>query len=97
MTKCDCLNHCGDDLRVRNDFTLRCESYDRLNRYSNDSHDAMLFRTINENLDAAMLEKLVKAYEEKDLTKRYQMLQSYLISVARGNQVKKTHHPTIAY
>lgn len=43
-----------------------------------------------------MLEKLVKAYEEKDLTKRYQMLQSYLISVQRSNEAKKTHLPVIA-
>lgn len=48
MSKCDCLNFCGDDERVRNNKALRCERYDRLNRYSNNPHDAMLFRTINE-------------------------------------------------
>lgn len=97
MPKCDCLNYCGDDERVKNNQAMRCERYDRLNRYGGDNLDAMLFRTINENLDAAMLEELVKAFEEKDLTKRYRLLQNYLISVQHSNQAKKTHVPILAY
>lgn len=97
MPKCDCLNFCGDDERVRNNKALRCERYDRFNRYSNDSVDAMLLRTLNETLDATTLEMLTRAFEEKDLTKRYALIQQHLLNAAREKAAKRTTTPILAH
>ena len=95
MSKCDCLNYCGDDPRVISNQGLRCERYDQFNRYDQDSLMASLFKTLNENLDAAMLDTMVKAFEEKDLTKRYQMLRDHLIQVQRKQHEAKSKNMPI--
>lgn len=95
MSKCDCLNFCGDDPRLVTNQSLRCPRYEKYHRYDQESVLANLFKTLNENMDATMLNVLVQASEEKDLSKRYRMLRDHLIQVQRKQHEAKSKNMPI--
>lgn len=60
MTKCDCLNYCGDDPRLKEGKVAKCEDWTRLNSYDGPYVEAGRYRQLTEMSDWSFIDQLKK-------------------------------------
>lgn len=63
LPKCDCLNDCGDDPRVRLGQAQKCVNFERLHKHDPMHVDAQRLRQLAEMPDFEFLVELRKNYK----------------------------------
>lgn len=78
MEKCDCLNFCGDDSRVKAGKALKCPDYERLNTYDSPYTEASRYRQLVEMQDWSFIDQLRKDNPQAKPHEFYRLLSDTL-------------------
>ena len=78
MDKCDCLNYCGDDSRLKQGKVQKCSSYERLNTYDSPYTEAARYRQLTEMTDWSFMEQLRKDHPQASALEFYKLLSTAL-------------------
>lgn len=78
MEKCDCLNYCGDDSRVKAGKVLKCPDFERLNTYDSPYTEAGRYRQLTEIQDWSFVDQLRKDNPQANPYQFYRLLSDAL-------------------